>query len=320
MEPTEEKRYRILIGIPVLNNLEITRACLQTLFKHTHVDRLNLGIDILIVDNGSRDDIEGMIRRDFADCRFSVHYLRNTSNRGVAGAWNQVLRFSTGSGASDDFSYDYYVISNNDVFFGQDWLQPMVEAMVQDGKIGWISTLENGSPLLPELVEAHALSKKCRIDPRTPYTTSTILGALEKIYEKWGGHESFCRSVKNRYLPDFIPYRKEGRSAVCFMVRPEMVKQIGFFDESYAPVGISEDLEYFLRIERIVMPPWLTEDRYPETEKWKCGFCGQSVVHHHWCSTHQGPDFDGRKWDKDREKNWQAKFGRSKKHFTGLLP
>jgi hypothetical protein len=104
------------------------------------------------------------------------------------------------------------------------------------------------------------------------------------------------------------------------MLRPEMVRQIGFFDEDYAPVGIAEDLEYFLRIERILMPSWLTADRYPEKDKWKCGFCGKSIVHHHWCSTHQGPGFDGRKWDKDREKNWQAKFGQSKKYYTTLLP
>jgi hypothetical protein len=201
-----------------------------------------------------------------------------------------------------------------------DWLQPLVEAMEKDKTIGWISAMENGSPVLSELIEAHSLSKEYRIDPKTPYTTEVINKGLDLIYEKWGGHEAFCRLVKNKQLPLFIPYRKEGRSAVCFMVRPAMIEQIGLFDEDYAPIGISEDLEYFLRIERILMPSWLTIDRYPEEAKWKNGFCSKSIVHHNWCSTHQGPKFDGRRWDKMREKNWKAKFGKSKKYYTELLP
>jgi hypothetical protein len=99
-----------------------------------------------------------------------------------------------------------------------------------------------------------------------------------------------------------------------------MIEQVGFLNEDYAPIGISEDLEYFLRIERILMPSWLTIDRYPEEAKWKNGFCSKSIVHHNWCSTHQGPKFDGRKWDKMRKKNWKAKFGKSKKYYTELLP
>jgi GT2 family glycosyltransferase len=320
MQPVEEKTYRILIGIPVLNNVEITRACLQTLFKHTDRNRLKLVIHVLIVDNGSHDDVLGMLLRDFADSLFDVYYIRNARNMGVSIAWNQILRFSPGVKINHFFYYDYYVISNNDVFFGPDWLQPMVETMEEDTRIGWISALENGSPVLGELLEAHDLSRKFRIDPKVSCTTTIVLGSLERIYSKWGGHENFCCYIKECRLPNFIPYRKDGRSAVCFMVRPRMVEQIGFFDETFAPVGISEDLEYFLRMERLVMPPWLTDDNYPGKDKWKCGFCGSSIVHHHWCSTHQGPDFDGRKWDKEREKNWQDKFGRSKKYFTSMFP
>jgi hypothetical protein len=171
-----------------------------------------------------------------------------------------------------------------------------------------------------ELIEAHRLSKEYRVNPQKPYTTEVINQSLERIYEKWGGHDLFCRLVRNKELPIFIPFQKEGRSAVCFMVRPAMIDQIGFFDQDLSPIGIAEDLEYFLRMERILMPSWLTDEIYPEDSKWKCGFCGKSVVHHNWCSTRQGPNFDGRKWDKAREKNWKAKFGKSRKYYTKLLP
>ena len=311
---------KILIGIPVLDNVEITRACLQHLYLNTETDRLGLSVSVLIIDNGSQNSIEDVFRYEFKDPKFATYYLRNSENIGVAAAWNQILRFVPEKVPGITFYYDYYVISNNDALYGIDWLQPMVEAMETDKTIGWISTMENGSPVLEELIEAHRLSKEYRVNPQKPNTTEVINQSLERIYEKWGGHDFFCRLVRNKDLPFFIPFQKESRSAVCFMVRPAMIDQIGFFDQDFAPIGIAEDLEYFLRMERVLMPSWLTDEIYPEDSKWKCGFCGKSVVHHNWCSTRQGPNFDGRKWDKAREKNWKKKFGKSRKFYTKLLP
>ena len=311
---------KILIGIPVLDNVEITRACLQHLYLNTGTDRLGLSVSVLIIDNGSQNNIEDIFRQEFKDPKFLTYFLRNSVNIGVAAAWNQILRFAPEKVSGQSFYYDYYVISNNDALFGIDWLQPLVEAMETDKTIGWVSAMENGSPVLEELIEAHRLSKEYRVNPQKPYTTEVINQSLERIYEKWGGHDLFCRLVRNKELPLFIPFQKEGRSAVCFMVRPAMIDQIGFFDQDFSPIGIAEDLEYFLRMERILMPSWLTDEIYPEDSKWKCGFCGKSVVHHNWCSTRQGSNFDGRKWDKAREKNWKAKFGKSRKYYTKLLP
>ncbi|MCD6487458.1 MAG: glycosyltransferase [Syntrophobacterales bacterium] len=311
---------KILIGIPVLDNVEITRACLQHLYLNTETERLRLNVSVLIIDNGSQSNIEDIFRQDFKDPAFTTYFLRNPQNKGVAAAWNQILQFAPEKISSQSFYYDYYVVSNNDAFFGADWLQPMVEAMKADKRIGWISTMENGSPVLEELTEAHSLSKSYRVNPQISYTTEVVNESLKQIYGKWGGHEPFCRLVRSKGLPLFIPFQKEGRSAVCFMVRPAMIDQIGFFDDDYSPIGLAEDLEYFLRMEQILKPSWLTDEIYPEEAKWKCGFCGKSIVHHNWCSTRQGPNFDGRKWDKAREKNWKAKFGKSRKYYTKLLP
>ena len=298
----------------------MTRACLQHLVSNTDIDRLPLDVSIVIIDNGSEDDVETIFSREFQDIELTLYFVRNHQNRGVSVAWNQILRFSPHQLEDAGFYYDYYVVANNDALVGIDWLQPLVEAMENDDSIGWISAMENGSPVLEELLEAHSYSKQYRVDPQSPYTTERINESVEWIYKKWGGHDAFCRLVKDHNLPLYIPFQKEGRSAVCFMVRPAMIDQIGFFDEDYAPVGVAEDLEYFLRMERILMPSWLTENVYPEDAKWKSGFCGKSIVHHNWCSTRQGPNFDGRKWDKAREKNWKAKFGKSRKYYTKLLP
>ncbi|MBU0663913.1 MAG: glycosyltransferase [Proteobacteria bacterium] len=310
----------ILIGIPVLNNLEMTRACLRHLVRNTATDRTDLRIEILILDNGSTDDIARLLRNEFSKSPFTIYYRRNPRNLGVAIAWNQILRFSADNIPSESMVYDYYVIASNDAFVCPDWLQPMVESMESDRQIGWVAALENGSLFLDELIEAHALSKNYRVAPEKPFDTAAIERSIDSIYSKWGGHDSFSRMVSNKGLPLFMPFRKTDRSAVCFMVRPSMVEQIGYFDEDEWPVGVAEDLEYYLRMEKIILPKGITDEIYPDDKKWKSGFCGRSVVHHNWCSTHQGKDFDGRMWGKMREKNWKKKFRKSKKYFNSLLP
>lgn len=310
----------ILIGIPVLNNLEMTRSCLRYIVQNTNHDRLELDISILILDNGSSEDIAAMLRQDFSDCPFNLYYRRNPRNLGVAIAWNQILQFSPAHIPSGEFAYDYYVLESNDAFVCPDWLQPMVSAMENDERIGWIAAMENGSGVTQELLAAHTASKNYRIDPSTPFTSKAIEQSIADIYSQWGGHAAFSAKIKEQGHPDFIPFKQTDRSAVCFMVRPAMIEQIGYFDEDGWPVGVSEDLEYYLRMEKIILPKGLTDADYPDEQKWKNGFCGKSVVHHNWCSTHQGKDFDGKKWGKIREKNWRKKFKKSKKYFNNLLP
>ncbi|UCF56038.1 MAG: glycosyltransferase, partial [Deltaproteobacteria bacterium] len=143
---------KILIGIPVLDNIEMTAVCLQSLYRYTDTDELGLDISVVIIDNGSSDDIAGLIKEESREARFPTYYVRNPQNLGVAIAWNQILRFAPGNVYGSPFYYDYYVISNNDVLFGPNWLQPLVEVMEGDDRIGWVSALENGSPVMQDLL------------------------------------------------------------------------------------------------------------------------------------------------------------------------
>lgn len=311
----------VLIGLPVLDNGEMTRACLGSLERLTDTDRLNLDVEVLIIDNGSQEDIAGLTAAFKAQSRFPVHYHRNQTNQGVAIAWNQILRFNPASGRPDQpagqFAYDCYIISNNDVIYGPDWLQPLLEAMESGPRIGWTAALENGSPVLVDLLESHDHTRRHHVDPNRPYTAQTIESSVEAIYAPWGGHEEFCRRVKEGGLPLFIEH---GRSAVCFAMRPALVEQVGYFDEDYSPIGINEDLEYFLRMAQLVRPPELDESAYPPGDRWRYGFCSQSVIHHNWCMTRQGTNIDGRSWDNQKKKYWREKFGRSRKEMSDLLP
>ena len=77
---------KVLIGIPVLNNIEITRACLQHLFRNTETSRLNIDVSVLIIDNGSEDDIEKIFKNEFKTEIFPIYFVKNPKNLGVAPA------------------------------------------------------------------------------------------------------------------------------------------------------------------------------------------------------------------------------------------
>jgi len=54
---------KILIGIPVLDNVEMTRTCLEYLFRNTKTDTLRLRVSVLIVDNGSQVPMTDVLRK-----------------------------------------------------------------------------------------------------------------------------------------------------------------------------------------------------------------------------------------------------------------
>ena len=105
-----DSMIRILIGIPVLDNLPMTRAYLQSFFRYTDTGQQLVDITLLLIDNGSKEDIPRMLRDEFSNRPFPIYYRRNPQNLGVAVAWNQILAFWPDAVPGAGFKYDYYVI------------------------------------------------------------------------------------------------------------------------------------------------------------------------------------------------------------------
>ena len=98
---------KVSIIIPVLNQLEFTKICLDSIAKNTGA----AGYEIIIVDNGSTDGTEKYLRGR------KVTVIRNKKNLGVAKAWNQGVRKAKN---------DYVCIINNDLILSKGWLEALV--------------------------------------------------------------------------------------------------------------------------------------------------------------------------------------------------
>ena len=94
----------VVIVVPVFNQAQYTKGCLDTLrAAGVHEER------VVIVDNGSTDETTALLAS-----RPAVEVIRNQTNRGCGGAWNQGTR---AKGAT------WTILLNNDVLIPQGWLE-----------------------------------------------------------------------------------------------------------------------------------------------------------------------------------------------------
>lgn len=98
---------RVSIVIPLYNQVEYTKICLESLLPS-----INPGVRIVLVDNGSSD-----ATAEYLANLEGVHIIKNPVNLGCAAAWNQ------GVGACDS---DWIVILNNDVILPSGWLDGLI--------------------------------------------------------------------------------------------------------------------------------------------------------------------------------------------------
>ncbi len=114
-----------LIIIVVLNQLEYTRGCVESIIKHT-----NYPYKILIVDNGSNKETIDYLR--YLQRQNAAEVIFNKKNLGWVEAVNQGMFY-------DDSSY--VCVMNNDTLVYPGWLSEMVDISRKDKTIGIVNPL-----------------------------------------------------------------------------------------------------------------------------------------------------------------------------------
>jgi GT2 family glycosyltransferase len=111
------------VVVVTLNGIDILRQCLLSLLKQDYPC-----FEIIVVDNGSHEDIRGMIQKDFS----GVSLVRLERNAGFAGGTNAGIKIAKGK---------YVALINNDAAASPAWLSSMVRAVEADAKIGAVGSL-----------------------------------------------------------------------------------------------------------------------------------------------------------------------------------
>lgn len=110
---------------------DMTMECLRSLQAlDWPVDR----VEIVLVDNGSLDDVAARVRAEMP----AVTVLEPLANLGFAGGCN--LGIAHGTEGPLSASYDYVALVNNDATVAADWLRHLVERAESDPAIGGVAS------------------------------------------------------------------------------------------------------------------------------------------------------------------------------------
>jgi GT2 family glycosyltransferase len=136
------------------NSWKDTVECIESCRKLSYPD-----FQILIVDNGSSDGSEALLRERFPE----IEFIQTGANLGFAGGNNVGIRHALEHGA------DYVWLLNNDTIVDPDALTPLVQAAGSEKKIGMVGSkiVYYDSPRL--LWYAGAV-----LDPRKPHRPSHL--------------------------------------------------------------------------------------------------------------------------------------------------
>lgn len=153
---------------------------------------------ILLVDNGSSDGSESMLRQRLPD----VEFIQTGVNLGFAGGNNVGIRYATERGT------DYVWLLNNDTVVEPDALSAMVRLADEDSRIGMV-----GSKILYHENPQMLWYAGAELDPRCPHRLHHR-GLME---EDRGQYDEACET---------------GYVTGCsLLARREMVEEVGLLEE-----------------------------------------------------------------------------------------
>lgn len=210
------------ISVVVLNfnTKDMTRECVLRLFDS---DLKDLYMEVIVVDNGSSDGSIQMIKKEFpkAIC------IDNKKNLGFAAGNNPGIRRARGR---------YVLLLNSDCEVAPNALFYMV-AFMDEYQTAGASTckliLQNG-----------LMDPACHRGFPTPWVSLTYLTKLEKLFPKtrlFGEYHQGYKDLSVIHEVDCI-------SGAFFLVRREVIDQVGLLDEDYFMYG--EDIDWAFRIRK----------------------------------------------------------------------
>ena len=113
------------VVIPNLNGAGWLKDSIESIWAQTMQD-----LELIVVDNGSTD--ESLAIAQSYQGRPGYTLIQNDTNTGFSHAVNQGIRAAKG---------EYVVLFNNDAFAEPDWLENLIAAAEQDGRIFAVSSL-----------------------------------------------------------------------------------------------------------------------------------------------------------------------------------
>lgn len=119
----------IRVVVLAFDGAEMTLECIESIRRSEWPEDR---IEIVLVDNGSLDDVVDRVRTRFP----SVRLVEPMRNLGFAGGCNAGISATESSNGVPLTAFDHVALVNNDAVVFPDWLTPLVRAIEADDRIG----------------------------------------------------------------------------------------------------------------------------------------------------------------------------------------
>ena len=193
----------ITVVVVTLNNLHLLRNCLNSIYAQDYG-----AIEIVVVDNGSDEDVRGMLAKQFPEVRM----VRLDKNYGFAGGNNRGIEAAQGK---------YIALINNDAVAAPQWISSLVATAESDSTIGAAaSIIIDGNQ--PEVLDS------CGV--------GIALDGMSR------------QAMRGMFVPHQLTQPKEVLlfSGCACLLRMEALNEVGLFDEDF--FAYCEDTDIGLRL------------------------------------------------------------------------
>jgi GT2 family glycosyltransferase len=186
-----------------LNTKELLHQYLKSLYENTS----GLGLEVIVVDNGSTDGSVEMLQQAFPQVRL----FQNQTNIGVSKAYNQAFRATCGR---------YVACLNTDIIVLPNALFTMYQFLEDHPAVGAVGC---------KLLNADgSLQHSCGHTPTLLGLTFQSLG-LSRLFPR---NKFFARFLMTYWDHDEVR-QVDQPAAACFMMRRQALEEVGLFDEQF---------------------------------------------------------------------------------------
>jgi GT2 family glycosyltransferase len=181
-----------------------TGHLLERMFAALISAKARLKLQIIAVDNASRDNSRDILKKRFPEAQL----IANSLNVGFGRANNQAMPESRGR---------YVLLLNTDAFVGPDTLTKSIDYMEQNSRCGILGVRLIG--------EDGALLPSCRSFP-TPWNVFLTETGIDRFFQERRQLYNVTRDYAETRNCDWVP-------GCYYLVRKELIDQIGLFDPRF---------------------------------------------------------------------------------------
>jgi len=211
MDQTQTSAPDFSIILVCWNNIDYLDPCLKSLSE----SNLESAYEIVVVDNGSNDGSQAMLRAKFPQ----VKLIQNKTNVGLSRASNQGIEVT---------SARYVLLLNNDT---------LVNKTAIDGMVDFLDETEDAGAVGGKLINPDGSFQAGYAD--FPSLLQELLIATRIGELLWEGYPSHKDSQENKSI--------DWMSSACLMIRRSALEETGLLDEEFFIYGDEKDLQYRLK-------------------------------------------------------------------------